>query len=252
MTIYNILSSIHHNPHYLNRYIRFIEKCQHQKIESIFEKHHIVPKGKDMFPVYSSFIEHPWNRCDLTPRQHYIAHWILYKAFPTSYSQFYAFYAFSMNQRNDSNIKINSKVYEELKIKHIESISGPNNYFAQNKFYGEDNHFYGKNHTEEFKKKQSARRKNKTWGEIFGEDKADYLKKKRSKFMLDNNPFKGKKHTEESRQKMSEKARNKSEETRQKMSINALNSPKTTCPHCGKTVDCRNYSRWHGDKCKYK
>ena len=28
--------------------------------------------------------------------------------------------------------------------------------------------------------------------------------------------------------------------------------PKKECPHCGKTVDIRNYSRYHGDKCKNK
>jgi hypothetical protein len=25
---------------------------------------------------------------------------------------------------------------------------------------------------------------------------------------------------------------------------------KKTCPHCGKTCDVANYSKWHGDKCK--
>jgi hypothetical protein len=25
---------------------------------------------------------------------------------------------------------------------------------------------------------------------------------------------------------------------------------KKTCPHCGKTCDTANYSKWHGDKCK--
>ena len=25
---------------------------------------------------------------------------------------------------------------------------------------------------------------------------------------------------------------------------------KTECPHCNKSVDKRNYGRWHGDKCK--
>lgn len=28
--------------------------------------------------------------------------------------------------------------------------------------------------------------------------------------------------------------------------------PKKECPHCGKTVDIRNYSRYHGDNCKLR
>lgn len=30
------------------------------------------------------------------------------------------------------------------------------------------------------------------------------------------------------------------------------NKKQLTCPHCGKTMDCGNYARYHGDKCKKK
>lgn len=86
MDIYSILSSKPHNPHYLNRYITFIEQCQQKNVtnESPLEKHHICPKAKDMFPEYKSLTEHSWNLCFLTQRQHMIAHIILYKAYPRS------------------------------------------------------------------------------------------------------------------------------------------------------------------------
>jgi hypothetical protein len=88
MDIYSILSSKPHNPHYLNKYITFIEKCQQNNAtnEDQLEKHHICPKAKDMFPEYKCLKEHSWNLCLLSQRQHIIAHIILYKAYPRSRS----------------------------------------------------------------------------------------------------------------------------------------------------------------------
>lgn len=84
MEILNILKTKQHNEHYLRRYIRFIEGCISNNDYSIgrYEEHHICPKAKDMFPDYASFKKNPWNKAKLTPRQHFIAHWILYKAYP--------------------------------------------------------------------------------------------------------------------------------------------------------------------------
>ena len=83
MDIYSILSSKPHNPHYLNRYITFIEQCQQNNVgyEFLLENHHICPKADDMFPEYVCFKTYPWNKAALTPRQHFIAHIILWKCF---------------------------------------------------------------------------------------------------------------------------------------------------------------------------
>lgn len=88
MDIYSILSSKPHNPHYLNRYITFIQNCQHKNVEynGFMEKHHICPKAKDMFPEYKCLRENFWNLSKLTQRQHMIAHIILHKVYPKSYS----------------------------------------------------------------------------------------------------------------------------------------------------------------------
>jgi hypothetical protein len=85
MDIYSVLASKPHNPHHLNRYIKFIRQCQQKNVgygyDGTVEKHHICPKADDMFPEYKYFKEHPWNSANLTPRQHFIAHLILWKSF---------------------------------------------------------------------------------------------------------------------------------------------------------------------------
>ena len=73
-TIYTILSSKPHNPHYLKRYIKFIESC---KLNTTGELHHIAPKSKQLFPEFKSFKLHQWNKIKLSLRQHYIAHLLL-------------------------------------------------------------------------------------------------------------------------------------------------------------------------------
>jgi hypothetical protein len=52
--IYSILSSIPHNPHYLERYIKFIKGCKQKNLilEGYSEYHHICPRS--LFPKYES------------------------------------------------------------------------------------------------------------------------------------------------------------------------------------------------------
>jgi hypothetical protein len=121
MDIYSILSPKPHNLHYLNRYITFIEQCQQKNIgyEGYVERHHICPKADDMFPEYEDFLLHPWNCATLTPRQHFIAHIMLWKTFPSSHSQTYA--AWGMKILNGE--KINGRIFENLKNDFIERIS---------------------------------------------------------------------------------------------------------------------------------
>lgn len=115
MSIYDILASKPHNPHYLNRYINFVDSCQQKNIDYYgpVENHHICPKADDMFPEYTDFSSHPWNKAPLTPRQHLIAHQILSKAFPDIYSIVYSYWAMSHMKGE----RINSRLYESIKVK---------------------------------------------------------------------------------------------------------------------------------------
>jgi len=68
-------SNLIYNEHYLKRYFKFIDSCSTAK-ETFLENHHILPVS--IFPEYKKVKE---NIKKLTPRQHFIAHWILAKAF---------------------------------------------------------------------------------------------------------------------------------------------------------------------------
>jgi hypothetical protein len=116
--IYTILSSKPHNPHYLKRYIKFIECCQISNIlfEGYVEKHHICPKAKDLFPEYKDFKKYRWNRVDLSGKQHFVAHRILAKAYLTR-SMLTAFGLMITNGNNKGNYE-KHKIAQSLSMKN--------------------------------------------------------------------------------------------------------------------------------------
>ena len=96
---------------------------------------------------------------------------------------------------------------------------------------------------------------------MYGKSQSEYQKQKAREAQL------GRKHTEEHRQKQRDsyrktvddpnyihpnKGKKYDEDRKKRMSEETKSRPKKTCPHCGKTLDGRNYARYHGDKCKYK
>jgi len=62
------------NQHYLNRYLKFIDALKNQSIDGYSEKHHIMPRSMGGG-------DEPSNIIVLTLRQHYIAHWMLWKTY---------------------------------------------------------------------------------------------------------------------------------------------------------------------------
>lgn len=120
--IKTILVSKTHNPHYLTKYITFINNCQekNKNYKGYIERHHICPKAQDMFPEFASFSEFPWNCAKLTPRQHFIAHLILYKAYPEVVSQKQALFLMS----HTKGLKISSGIYAKLRLEVSESKKG--------------------------------------------------------------------------------------------------------------------------------
>ena len=119
---------------YITRYNNFIESLKDQEVSGVYEKHHIVPKSMGGTDDATNLIK-------LTPRQHYIAHWMLWKAYGGKMAQ--AFWC--MN--NTKGRQINSRSYARLREEAINNFSGENSYW------------YGKKHSTESKKLQSERRK---------------------------------------------------------------------------------------------
>lgn len=121
MDIYSTLASKPHNAHYLKRYYKFILACCQVNLSlpegTYAEKHHICPKANDLFPGYKDFRSNKWNKAVLTARQHFIAHWMLWKAYGGSQSQ--AFYLMC----NLNGKKITSSIYENLSELYADNVS---------------------------------------------------------------------------------------------------------------------------------
>ena len=113
--------------------------------------------------------------------------------------------------------------------------------------FGEGNGMFGKTHSDELKANQaiiaSTRFKGKSYEELYGIEKAEQLKRKRSESTKgknnagEHNPMFGNQHKESAKALQSDRARNR---------------PKLECPHCGIVCASSQFNRWHGDKCKDK
>lgn len=90
--------------HHLIRYIKFIssieERPKKQRIN--FELHHIIPKSLGGLDIKDNLIS-------LTPREHFVAHMMLWKAYEGP--MIYAFWQMS----NCNNLKMSSRLYETLR-----------------------------------------------------------------------------------------------------------------------------------------
>lgn len=116
MNIYTVLSSRSHSPHYLNRYIKFINALKGQtRINGQTHLHHICPKSLDCFPQYKNLKQNPWNGVYLTYRQHALAHWMLYKMYGGSMSS--ALFLMKVKDK-EGHYKIFPKAYEQSRIEH--------------------------------------------------------------------------------------------------------------------------------------
>ena len=238
MNIYDILMSsngIYHR--YAIRYINFIKSRPKNRNLEYSEQHHILPKS--IFPEYQFNSE---NLILLTAKEHYIAHHLLYKAFPKSYSMLHAFWGMC-NGWQDSNTqdrfipKNTSRIYTELKQTFSKRMSErmiEQNPYAQQKIKDKiiENHGGLGNSSDTIFAKQKQ-----TMIEKFGTD--NYFK------------------LPEFISGIAERNRNswKDSDAREKrianMKIGLMNRPILKCPHCGKeSKNNSNMKRYHFDNCK--
>lgn len=158
-----------YSPHYYNRYVKFIESCRVQDSNVTYrESHHILPESLGGSNDESNLI-------NLTARQHYIAHWMLWKAYRGKMT-----YAFNM-MCNRFKHRVTSRVYASIKEDFAKTTS----------------------------KDQIGRvseKKGKTLEELYGVERANEIKANARKTHVG---MTNKKHSEETLKKMSEAAKNR-------------------------------------------
>ena len=205
------------------------------------ESHHIVPKcmGGD---------DSKENLIKLTARQHYLAHWLLYKIYKTS-SLVHAWHSMSRIGKGQDKRQINSHLFQYCKIERKKHLSKQST--------GSGNSFYGKHHTEKTKKRLSEMQ----LGKIYKTEKQikewveSVAKKPKTKDHRDKIGRKGLGmlqhiHTKEIiRVPLTDQRFNSSDWVHPKK----LNpEQKYKCDYCDIVTISGNLKRWHNDKCKRK
>lgn len=95
------------------------------KKNGYYERHHILPKS--LFPLWK---KKRTNIVLLTAREHFFCHQLLSKIYPSK-EMSYALIAFTV--RPNSDYKISSREYEQLKIMHSNLRKGINNWTAESR-----------------------------------------------------------------------------------------------------------------------
>ena len=123
---------------HLIRYVNFINSRPERKLKQKgFSTHHVYPVSLAKKNSIESY-DGDWNLIELTHREHFIAHLILfYCGYPEMV------FAFS-RMNNYFNNKITGKIYEKLRISHSEKMSEVSkNYHRTHNLFGENHPCWG-------------------------------------------------------------------------------------------------------------
>jgi len=231
---------IPYSMHYLVRYMKFIDSIDNNRI-SIKETHHILPKclgGSDDSN----------NLINLTPRQHFIAHWILWKAYKTKELTF-AFFA--MNNQNNKNQKRNfrksSRIYEAVKAEFQENIKKSSTELWANLKYRKLHETT--NQTEKTKKLRSDKAKQLWKNEEFRKKQNESRKLAWKEGRVNRDHSKCGTRGEANPSKNPEIVAKYSGENFFAKRPGYI-MPK--CIYCGLSATPGNIKRWHNDNCKKK
>lgn len=231
---------------YIKTYNNLIETRRNTKrtkgIGEIYESHHIIPKclgGSD----------EPDNLVLLTPREHFIAHMLLWKNDRSNYKLFAPLLYFKKSIH-----VINSRTYEEIRIIHTKFMisDNPSKYLSEESKISKSKKLseYAKNRTPEHNKKISE-------AKLGLQTRLGAILTEESKSKISSSLFKYFKEvgvSDETRRKISESNTGKkhTEETIGKCSRSAKNRKKYICPICkDKQLDGGNNTQHMQNKHNY-
>lgn len=230
------IRTIPHNPHHINRYLKFIRNIQNLGPRELeySERHHILPES--LFKEYKNIKHHPWNVVILSYREHLIVHWILKRCFttPEHIKSMCSAYTFMLGgpKRDISTLGSRSKLYERDRKQW---------------FLNKTGHLFKKS-LETRKKISETRKKRKIPGSFLGRKHTEESKRKMSEVKKGkiNGP-----HSEETKRKIGEGNRGKVMSPEARKKISETHNKIYTCPHCNKSGG-RMLLRWHFDHCRDK
>ena len=186
---------------------RTIKKIEAMAIRGYIEDHHIIPKclgGQDIIS----------NKVWLTAEEHFICHKLLTEmTLDNANGKMWSALWRMMNKQSKNQGRdyiIDAKEYAIAREQNAKNHSI--------RMKGELNPFYKKTHTNSTKEAMSVSKKGKTYEEIFGKDKANEMRERRSS-----------------------------------EGLGKLKGPqlKSTCPHCGVDGGFSIMKRWHFENCKF-
>ena len=234
--IYNLPAPI--SDHYLERYVKFISSINNLT-PVITESHHILPKSMGGSDDKSNLV-------DLTPRQHYLAHWMLWKAYKSK-EMTAAFFAMSNqnNQHQHRSPTLSSRTYENLRSNFSKMISESSKELWEQEEYRSKHR--ATNLTPETKKLRSSKAKELWKDPVYRERSVEARKRAWSegRFIRDHSKC-GTKGDKNPAKRPEVKAKNSGENHYS----NREGYIKPVCPHCGISSTPTNIKRWHGDNCK--
>lgn len=159
-----------------------LKKERHQKRKNgeYYEGHHIIPKSKGGTGTSTRGLNNP-NIVLLTAREHFLAHWLLWRIYRDRSSAL-AFHKMMSSNKHQVRNK-SARGYEEARLAFSETNKGNQ---------------YGKGQIK-----------------VVSEEQKIHLSKlRKGKYIGEENPFYGKKHSEETRKRLAQKAKERPIETR--------------------------------------
>jgi hypothetical protein len=230
---------------YAAHYDRLISRARTRQLDGYFERHHIVPRcmgGGDEID----------NLVNLTPEEHYVAHQLLVKIYPTERKLVFAAWMMS-----NTKAQSNNKTHGWLRRKQAEAMrelwtgrTRGNRSEEHKRKLSEANK--GKKFSEEQRAKMSLASRGKKMPPRTAEHSAKLAQaltgKKRGPLTEDHRKKIADAHTGRKCAPFSVEHRNNLSKSKQ--GVKRGEYKHFECPHCGKLGKGGAMKQWHFDKCK--